>query len=409
MAAYDRAALSAEAESDAVRISVVIVTHDHRDAVRKTLPELTAQLREEDELILVDNASSDDTIAAVRQAAPDATVVELGSNVGFGAGCNCGAEAATGDLLLFLNPDAVPTSGFREAIERPLNEGRGWAAWQGVVTAEGGTIINSRGGVVHFTGIAWAGGAGDPVIGSGGAGVPTGEASTRPGAQGETTPVGAEEADTGGTPAPPPPKEPGFVSGACLAIPRDGFEEVGGFAESFFLYHEDVDLSLRLRLGGGRLGVEPDAVVEHDYEFAKAAKWRQLERNRWATLMRTYPGALLALIAPALLVTELALLPISIAGGWSRQKLAAWRDVLAALPRLRRERRAIQATRTITAGEFARALSPDLASPYLGGAGRSRLLRWGLRAYWLLVVASLGGSRSARAGGVDGSGSRSAG
>jgi len=373
------------------------VTHDHREAVRKALPELTGQLREDDELIVVDNASSDDTVAAVREAAPDATVIEMGSNAGFGAGCNRGADAATGELLLFLNPDAVPTPGFRDAIERPLADGRGWAAWQGLVTAEGGTVINSRGGVVHFTGIAWAGGAGDPVPVKGGGGVPPVEASTRPPSRGATAPVGAEEADTGGMP--PLPKEPGFVSGACLAIPCDAFVEVDGFAESFFLYHEDVDLSLRLRLAGGRLGVEPDAVVEHDYEFTKGpAKWRHLERNRWATLIRTYPGALLALLAPALLVTELALIPISIAGGWSRQKLAAWGDVLASLPRLRAQRRAIQATRTITAAQFATALSPDLASPYLGGAGRSRLLGRGLRAYWSLVVASLGGSRSASAG-----------
>ena len=70
------------------------------------------------------------------------------------------------------------------------------------------------------------------------------------------------------------------------------WERAGGFAEEFFMYHEDVDLSLRLRLAGGRLGVEPAAVVDHDYEFAKGpAKWRLLERNRWATIVRCYPGA----------------------------------------------------------------------------------------------------------------------
>ncbi len=214
-------------------------------------------------------------------------MIDAGANLGFAGGCNRGASAASGELLLFLNPDAVVAPGFREAIERPLADGRGWAAWQGLVTAEGGTVVNTRGGVVHFTGIAWAGGAGEPLD--------PGDGSTGHG----------------------PGVEPGFVSGACLAIPRDVFERVGGFAERFFLYHEDVDLSLRLRLAGHALGVEPAARVDHDYEFAKGpAKWRRLERNRWATLIRTYPAALLALLAPALVATELALVP-----GFPRRRL----------------------------------------------------------------------------------------
>ncbi len=338
------------------------MTRDHRQAVRGALPALAAQLDDGDELIVVDNDSSDGTPGAVRELVPDAIVVEAGANLGFAAGCNRGASTASGELLCFLNPDAVPDPGFREAIERPLADGRGWAAWQGLVTAEGGRVINTRGGVVHFTGIAWAGGAGEPFA-EGSRGVPAPEPST---------------------------SEPGFVSGACLAIPRPIFERIGGFGEGFFLYHEDVDLSLRLRLAGERLGLEPAARVEHAYEFAKGpAKWRQLERNRWATLIRTYPAALLALLAPALVATELALVPVSAAGGWFGQKLLAWGDTLRAAGRLLGERRRIQAGREIDAGEFARGLTADLDSPYLGRAGRSRALRGALRAYWSVVLALL--------------------
>jgi GT2 family glycosyltransferase len=338
------------------RLSVVVVTYNCREAVGRSLPRLTDQLRDGDELVVVDNGSTDGTPEAVRELAPGAALLEPGTNLGFAAGCNAGAARASGELLLFLNPDAVVSEGFRAAIARPLEDGRGWAAWMGLVTAEGGRVVNTEGGVVHFTGIAWAGGAGRRLD-------------------------AAAERE---------PREVAFASGACLAIPRDRWVRADGFPGEFFLYHEDVDLSLRMRLAGGKVGFEPGAVVDHEYEFEKGpAKWRYMERNRWATIVRTYPASLLALVAPALVATELALIGISIAGGWARQKLLAWGDVVRWLPRLRRERRAIQSGREVTGREFAAALTAELSSPYLGRVGAAAPLRWALRVYWSVVRALL--------------------
>jgi N-acetylglucosaminyl-diphospho-decaprenol L-rhamnosyltransferase len=337
------------------RLSVVVVTFDSAPAVARCMPRLVEQLADRDELVVVDNGSSDGTVDAVRAAAPNARVLAQSWNLGFAGGANVGAAAATGDVVLFLNPDAEPAPGFVEAIRRPALNGREWAAWMGLVTMDGGTRINTTGGVIHFTGIAWSGEARRPVAH-----------------------------------APPGPAEVPFLSGTCLAIPRAGWERLGGFPERFFMYCEDVDASLRLRLAGGRVGIEPAARVDHDYDFAKgAAKWRRLEANRWAVLVRDYPGALLALLAPALLATEVALLVIAAAGGWLVPKLRAAADTLVALPRLLRERRAIQSSRTISAGEFARWLTPDLESPYLGRTATLAPLRWALRAYWRVVLATL--------------------
>jgi GT2 family glycosyltransferase len=344
------------------RLAVVTVTFDSADALRRTLPALVAELRPGDELVVIDNASRDDTLAVVAELAPDALVVAGDSNLGFPAACNVGARLASAEFLCFLNPDALPEPGFRDAIERPALDGSGWTAWQGLVASNGGTLVSSAGGVLHFTGVAWAGAAGRP-------------RGTRV-------------------------DRLGFLSGACLAIERERFLDLGGFADGFFLYHEDVDLSLRVLLEGGSIGVCSEAVVDHDYDFDKGpAKWRHLERNRWATVVRTYPAPLLVLLAPALLALEVVILGASVRGGWWRQKLLAGSDCLRLLPRWVGERRRVQARRAVPAARFAEGMVATLDSEHIGAAARSAAVSSLLATYWVAVRAALrltpGGGRGA--------------
>jgi GT2 family glycosyltransferase len=335
-------------------LSVLIVAYESRDDLTQTLPALLAEIGDGDELIVVDNKPGDGSADLVRDRAPAARIVATGENSGFAGGCNAGAAEASGDLLVILNPDAAPQPGFGEAIRRPWTDERGWDAWQALVTDGSGERVNSAGNPVHFTGIVWAGGHGRPVA--------------------EAPPAGEVVA----------------ASGACLAIPLANWRRLGGFSAEFFMYHEDVDLSVRLWSAGGAVGIEPSAVVAHAYEFgASADKWRWLERNRLAFLVRDYPGALLLLLAPGLLATELALLAVAVGGGWVGQKLRADLEFLRWLPRLVRERREVQARRTISAGEFAARLTPDLDSELISPLVRSRPARLLLRSYWRLVRALL--------------------
>jgi N-acetylglucosaminyl-diphospho-decaprenol L-rhamnosyltransferase len=335
-------------------VSVLIVAWNSSAELRRTLPPLVAELGEGDELIVVDNDSPDDSAAVAMMLAPEARIVTMGRNRGFTGGVNVGASAATGDLLVILNPDAMPLPGWGEAIRRPWREGRGWSAWQGLVAREDGRTINSAYNPCHFTCIVWSGMYGEPTT------------AARPGVVTS-------------------------LSGACLAVPLEVWRRLGGFPERFFMYHEDVDLALRLRLAGETCGIEPTAIVAHDYEFTSSPdnKWRWLERNRLATLVRLWPTSLLVLLAPALLATEVALLFAAMAGGWGGQKLRANAEAIAWLPRLLRERRQIQRGRRISAADFAAALTPDLDSPFIPAAARRGVVRLALRAYWRAVRALL--------------------
>jgi GT2 family glycosyltransferase len=336
-------------------LAVVIVTWRCAETIAKTLGAVAEQLGESDRLIVIDNASGDGTAAAAEAAAPRATVLSMPENLGFAAGCRAGAEAAeAAPLLLFLNPDAVPEPGALEALRRTAAERPDWGAWQAAVTLPDGSL-NTGGGVVHYLGFAWAGRLGEPADALGAA-----------------------------------PSEVGFASGAALTVRRELWEQLDGFDDAYFMYAEDVDLSLRLRLLGYEVGVVPAARVVHDYDFDKGQrKWFLLERNRWWALLATYPWPLLLALAPALLATELALLAVAAAGGWLPSKLRAQWAVLASLPRTLRRRRSVQASAAIGPREFADALVTELSNPHLGAAGRSRVVAFALRSYWRAVRAVL--------------------
>jgi GT2 family glycosyltransferase len=336
-------------------VAVVVVCHDSAAEAPGTLRALRAQLEPGDEVVVVDNASADGTPAAVRAADPEAVVVQTGANLGFAGGCHAGARASGAPLLVFLNPDAVPAPGCVAALRACALERPGWGAWQALVTLADGEHVNTAGNLVHFLGFGWAGGMGLPV------------------------------ADLDGS-----PREVGFASGAAMAVRREAWDAAGGFDERYFMYGEDLDLSLRLRLAGWGVGAVPAARVAHDYAFVKGDyKWFYLERNRWWTLTGDYPASLLALLAPALLAFELALLLAAWQGGWLRAKLRAQAAVVALLPAMLRRRRAVQETAVIAPSAFAAHLTPSLDSPFLAPAARIPGLRAALDVFWRLVRAAL--------------------
>jgi len=344
---------SRRASADA--IALVIVTHDSAAHVGRTLEAVLAQLRPGDELLVVDNASRDRTVDAIR-ATPAVRVLEQKRNVGFAGGCNAGAAATSAPLLMFLNPDARPAPDCLDELRQIAAERPNWGAWQALVTMNGGKTINTAGNVAHFLGIGWAGRCGEPLRS-----------------------------------APSGPVEVGFASGAALVVRREAWERVEGFDERYFMYCEDLDLSLRLRLAGYETGVAPRAQVEHDYEFAKGTrKWFLLERNRWWTVVSDYPARLLALLLPALLLSEALLLVPAARGGWLGAKVQAQFTVLRELPQILARRRRVQALRQISAGMFARRLSAELDNPNLGDLAAVRPLPALQRAYWALVLRLVG-------------------
>ncbi|MGH2831338.1 MAG: glycosyltransferase family 2 protein, partial [Solirubrobacteraceae bacterium] len=182
-------------------------------------------------------------------------------------------------------------------------------------------------------------------------------------------------------------REIAFASGAALVVRREAWQALGGMDTGYFMYGEDLDLGLRLWLGGHRVGLCAAARVTHGYEFHKGQyKWFWLERNRWRTVLSVYPIALLCLLAPALLAAEAGLLAVAARQGWLSAKLRAQAATITDLPRTLARRRVVQRTRRISAAEFAAHLTAELDSPYLTSAARHGWLSAVQSAYWKAVL-----------------------
>jgi GT2 family glycosyltransferase len=322
---------------------VVVVAYRSGEALGRLLDSLEGA----DEVIVVDNGGD-------AEAREGVTVVTPARNIGFAGGCNAGARHATGDVLVFLNPDTVVAPGALAELVRPLED-----PTIGIVSArlrllDRPDVLNSAGNDVHVTGIAWAGLYGEP------------------------TESVSELRDVA------------FPTGAAMAIRRELFEELGGFTEELFMYQEDLELGWRVRLRGLRVVVSPGADVYHEYEFGRhASKHYLLERNRLVFVLSSYSLRLLLLLSPVLLSTELAMLALALKEGWARDKLAGWGWVLRHAGWLRRHRRETQRLRRVRDRELAPYLSPVVAPAMRPVPSPVRVINPLVAQYWKLVKKAL--------------------
>jgi GT2 family glycosyltransferase len=129
-----------------------------------------------------------------------------------------------------------------------------------------------------------------------------------------------------------------------FACRREVWELLGGMDESYFMYHEDTDLSLRTHLAGLDVVLVPDAVALHDHDFSRnVGKMYLLERNRFLTVLGDYPTHLLLRVLPVVLFLEPLYLVVAARDGWAAEKVRAWGWLLRNVRTVVRRRRLVQA------------------------------------------------------------------
>jgi GT2 family glycosyltransferase/glycosyltransferase involved in cell wall biosynthesis len=223
------------------------------------------------EIIVVDNASGDDSVARLTAADPLATIIASPTNSGFAAGCNLGVAASSGEFLAFLNNDARPDAQWIRAAVAKFNS----SAQIGAVASK---VLDWEGNNVDFVGagLTWYGMGYKPFT------------------------------------AEPAPKDPAvpadvlFGTGSSMFARRSVYLELGGFDERYFMFFEDVDFGWRLNLMGWRFAYEPKSIAFHKHHasmksFGQFKEQYLLERNALYTLYKNFSQPTLDRVLPAAL------------------------------------------------------------------------------------------------------------
>lgn len=308
------------------KVVIFIVTFNNES----DLPGLLSSLNNLDytncEIFFCDNASTDKSVSIIESFGYQ--VIKNKENLWFAGGNNqLQAKTKDSEYIFLLNPDTEIDPLCIKSMVRLMEEDKNIAISQPLIMRLPETdAINTKGNNLHFAGFGYVGGDGERQY-------PT-----------EVTEIG-------------------YASGAALFL-RSSALDGRLFREHFKAYHEDLDLSWRIKLKGYKIVLCPEARVYHRYTFKKGGyKWYLMELNRKKVLLTNYSATSLFLLLPYLMFVEGVVILRSILEGWVTLKLRSYVSFLFAIPMLLRERALIQRTRLVSDRVIIASMTGSLVFP----------------------------------------------
>lgn len=259
-------------------VAVVIVNWNGLMFLPACLLSLSRQTHPPHEIVVVDNGSTDGSIAYLEQQHPDVWLIRNPHNVGFAAACNQGIQATQAEFIALLNNDTVVHPQWLEAMLAAVNDPAAGMCACRMLSMHDAGMIDSAGIAVDRLGYAWGIGGGTQD-------------------QPDNYPASSQLLGP---------------SGGAGLYRRKMLEDIGLLDEDFFAYLEDVDIAWRAQWAGWQCAFAVDAIVFHVHSATTAQiphlKSRLLARNRIWMIVKNYPARYLLTYLPILLVGELGAL-----------------------------------------------------------------------------------------------------
>jgi N-acetylglucosaminyl-diphospho-decaprenol L-rhamnosyltransferase len=241
-------------------VSVIVVSHNTRPYLERCLD----ALRDADELIVVDSASSDGSVQLVRDQFPRVRLVKLPANLGYGAALNAGLAVASSRYVLLMNADAWPQAHALEQLVAFVDsEPRAGIVGPRLVGLDGELQQSVRGFptlwrlATEYFFLRWVAPRTRILNAFYGAGF---DYRSR--------------------------REAEFLVGAALLVRRELLDEIGGFDESFFMFDEEVDLCYRAAAAGWKVVFTPEAEFVHVGGASTTRAWPAMYREQLRAHLR---------------------------------------------------------------------------------------------------------------------------
>ena len=276
-------------------VSIIILNYNANQLILDCIESITKTNYENFEIIVVDNASTDNSHIKCKEKFEKIRLIENEKNLGYCEGNNVGIKNAKGELIVILNPDTIVHPDWLSELIRVYNE-HGEALYQPKhLSLNEKSVIMSTGNMMHIFGFGYAREKGKKDVNQ----------------YNEIEQIG-------------------YASGTCLFAPVSVLNKIGLLDPFIFLYHDDLDLGWRDAQLGIKSYYVPSSIIYHAESYSlkwNSEKFFWLERNRKYCLLTHYSKDTYSKISSTLALVDLLIWLFYFSKGFLGSKIRAELDI----------------------------------------------------------------------------------